>query len=156
MPTIYKSEQYDEFAKEMHDAFPLMFSEKYGGFDIEAGWWHIVKSLCSNIQWHIDQRKKTRDALLKDNPYNLAIPAEVQQVVVQQIKEKLGGLRFYYSGGDSYIDGMVALAESWALHTCEECGQPGEQRGGFNGGGWPRTLCDLHEAKYKARRNQHD
>lgn len=153
MPTIYKHEQYDEFAKEMHEVFPLIFSGRYGGFAIGPGWWHIVKSLCSNIQRYIDQRKKTRDVLLKDNPLNLNVPEEVPQVVVEQIKEKLGGLRFYYRGGDSYISGMVSLAESWVLHTCEECGQPGEIRGGFNGGGWPRTLCDIHEAEYQARRN---
>lgn len=151
MPTRYKPEQYDEFQKEMHDAFPLMFSGKYGGFAVSPGWWHIIKSLCSNIQHHIDQRKRTREILLNSNIYNVTIKDEIPQVVVEQIKEKLGGLRFYYVGGDDYISGMVALAESWALHTCEECGLPGEQRGGYNGGGWPRTLCDDHEAAYQKR-----
>lgn len=78
----------------------------------------------------------------------VTIPPEVPQVVVQQIKEKFGGLRFYYSGGNDGIGGMVTMAESWADVACEECGAIGERRGG----GWIRTLCDTHEAEYQARK----
>jgi hypothetical protein len=65
---------------------------------------------------------------------------EVAQVVATQVKEKFGGLRFYYNGGDDYIDGMVRMAESWAANTCEVCGKPGKLRGG----GWLYTACDEH------------
>jgi hypothetical protein len=64
----------------------------------------------------------------------------VPQVTVAQIKEKFGGLRFYYSGGDAEISGMVRMAESWAAHSCETCGAPGERRSG----GWIKTMCDTH------------
>ena len=60
-----------------------------------------------------------------------------------QIKEKFGGLRFYYDGGDEYISGLVSMAESWAACSCETCGTPGERREG----GWIRTLCDTHETE---------
>jgi hypothetical protein len=64
-----------------------------------------------------------------------------------QIKEKFGGLRFYYDGGDNEISGMVQMAESWASHSCETCGAPGKKREG----GWIRTLCDHHELERQQR-----
>lgn len=79
--------------------------------------------------------------------YETQIPPKVEWVIVRQIKEKFGGLRFYYDGGDEHIAGMVSMAESWAARTCETCGNKGKQRSG----GWIRTLCDEHEAEYQAR-----
>jgi hypothetical protein len=76
-----------------------------------------------------------------------SITERVEWIRVAQIKEKFGGLRFYYDGGDERIFGMVIMAESWAGRTCETCGNKGKQRGG----GWIRTLCDEHEAEYQAR-----
>ena len=51
---------------------------------------------------------------------------------VHQIKEKFGGLRFYYAGGtgnDARIDELIAQAERVAAQTCELCGAPGRARG---------------------------
>jgi hypothetical protein len=69
----------------------------------------------------------------------------VPQVVADQVKEKFGTLRFYYHGGDEYIHGLAAMAESMSAVTCEDCGAPGQQRQG----GWIRTLCDHHEAEHQ-------
>lgn len=138
---MYTEEAYEAFAKEMEQKFPKMFSNPYGGFAVGSGWWHIIESLCGQIQSHINWNNDTRERLLKDNPYNHKIPKEIKQVTVEQIKEKFGGLRFYYQGGDDMIDGMVRMAESWAAHSCEECGKPGQRRDG----GWIRTLCNEHE-----------
>lgn len=128
----YTEEQYKEFAEKMETRFPKMFAGQYGGFAVGAGWWPIIESLCANIQSHIDWWNTNR----KERPV-------VEQVVVEQIKEKFGGLRFYYQGGDDNVHGMVRMAEAWADHSCEECGAPGERRSG----GWIRTLCDKHEAE---------
>ncbi len=128
--------QYDEFAKRMEERFPKMFSQPYGGFAVGPGWWPIIESLCANIQSRIDwwnQNRETRPV--------------IEQVVVEQIKEKFGGLRFYYQGGDDEIHGMVRMAEAWADHSCEECGSPGKKRGG----GWVKTLCDRHEEERQER-----
>lgn len=80
--------------------------------------------------------------------------AKTRRVYVAQIKEKFGGLRFYYDGGDDVVSGMVRMAESWADKTCESCGNVGKQRHG----GWVRTLCDVHEAErqeaMKGRNNE--
>ena len=74
-----------------------------------------------------------------------SVPESIPQVTLDQIKEKFGTLRFYYTGGDDIIDGMVRMAESMSAVTCETCGNPGQQRGG----GWIRTLCDHHEELYQ-------
>ena len=133
--------EYDNFVKDLESKYPKMFASPYGGVAVGEGWWPIIQALCSQIQAHVDWRNETRERLLKENPYNSKIPDHVRQVVVTQIKEKFGGLRFYYEGGDDMIDGMVRMAESWAARTCETCGNPGRSRSG----GWIRTLCDVHE-----------
>jgi hypothetical protein len=124
---MYTEQQYEEFSKRMETTYPKMFAQPYGGFAVSAGWWPIIESLCANIQSHIDWRVKQGQ--------------DIAQVEVNQIKEKFGGLRFYYSGGDDEISGMVRMAEAWADVACEECGAAGKQRSGS----WIRTLCDRHE-----------
>ena len=131
-------EKYDAFAKRMEERFPKMLEGKYGGFSVDEGWWPILESLCANIQSHIDWKNKQSEI--------------VPQVTVAQIKEKFGGLRFYYDGGDDTINGMVRMAEAWADASCEVCGAPGKSRNG----GWIKTLCDKHEAERQERRKQYD
>ena len=131
-------EKYDAFQKQMTARFPKMFTEPYGGFCCGEGWWPILESLCGHIQHHIDWKNKQSEV--------------VAQVTVNQIKEKFGGLRFYYSGGDDEISGMVSMAESWAGHSCETCGAPGKSRSG----GWIKTLCDHHEAERQQRIKQYE
>jgi hypothetical protein len=133
-------DKYEIFVKKMHEKFPSIFAQAYGGFSCGEGWWPILESLCTNIQRHIDWKNETREKLLKDNPYKHTIPEEVEQVVVHQIKEKFGGLRFYYEGGDDTIDGMVSMAESWACHSCETCGKPGKT----TSAGWIKVACEEH------------
>jgi hypothetical protein len=173
---IMENEKYDAFEKQMHDAYPEMFSQPYGGFAIGEGWFQVIASLCANINHHIDWANKNRETALEYNALlQKAIDGDrgpmleyfgermnpearvdeaieqglrkvrdaVEPVVVRQIKEKFGGLRFYYDGGDEYVSGLVSMAEAWAGHTCEKCGNKGEQRSG----GWIRTLCDVHEVE---------
>ena len=129
-------EKYDAFANRMEQRFPLMYGGKYGGFAISEGWWPIIEELSTGIQTHIDWWNKNRET----RPV-------VEQVVVEQIKEKFGGLRFYYKGGDDTIRGMVRMAEAWADRSCEECGAPGTA----GGKGWIKTLCPTHRAEADAR-----
>jgi hypothetical protein len=91
------------------------------------------------------------DEIIKNGIETLVITPKVNRVVAVQVKEKFGGLRFYYEGGDDQVHGMVRMAESWASVTCEVCGKPGQLRSG----GWIKTLCDEHEEErqqgYKER-----
>jgi hypothetical protein len=115
--------------------FPKIFSQRNlpmqetamcWGFECGDGWFNIINQLCQNIQHHIDWKNKEKEV--------------VAQVVVSQVKEKYGTLRFYYSGGDDTIDGMVSMAASMSGVTCEQCGNIGTQ----NYGGWITTLCETH------------
>jgi hypothetical protein len=132
-------EEYDVFAKRMEEKFPAMFSQRYGGFCIDKGWWPIIETLCANIQSHIDWKQEQKEKYQRGIGCN--------QVIVVQVKEKFGGLRFYYEGGDDEIHGMVRMAEAWADHSCEECGAPGPS----GGKGWIKTLCPTHRAESDAR-----
>ena len=99
------------------------------GFECGDGWFNILDQLMGNIQHHIDWKNKNGEV--------------VHQVTLNQVKEKFGTLRFYYTGGDNYIDGMVTMAESMSGVTCEECGLPGTQ----TQGGWIKTACAAHRGE---------
>jgi len=131
-------EKYDAFEKHMTEQFSQIFAGPYGGFCCGEGWWPIIAELCGQIQHHINWKNRQSEI--------------VPQVVVGQIKEKFGGLRFYYDGGDDEISGMVRMAEAWAAHSCETCGAPGKKREG----GWIKTLCDHHEAERQQRKKEYE
>ena len=89
--------------------------------------------LCQNIQHHLDWKNRAEEV--------------VPQVLVTQIKEKFGTLRFYYDGGDEYVNGLVAMAESMSGVTCEVCGDMGES----TSSDWIKVLCETHQIEHSAR-----
>lgn len=117
--------------------YPKIFADRFKdqrktamcwGFSCGDGWYEIIDALCVSIQNYID-----------DNQHK-----DIDQVIASQVKEKFGTLRFYYTGGDTLIDGMAWLAEEFSSRTCEECGRPGKTYDG----GWVRTLCDHHAKEF--------
>lgn len=66
-----------------------------------------------------------------------------------QIKEKFGGLRFYFSGGPDSFHQKVDNAEEKSYQICQKCGKPGRPRYG----GWIATLCDEHAAERRRERD---
>jgi len=88
-----------------------------------------------NGDWWVDRCEE----IVREKKYD-DVPEKVHHVTAIQVKEKFGTLRFYYSGGDDAVRGMVSMAESMSACTCEECSIPGKVRHG----GWIRTLCDEH------------
>jgi hypothetical protein len=109
------------------------------GFSCGDGWYNILNQLMSNIQHHIDWKQEQKEK------YNRG--EGCTQVTLDQVKEKFGTLRFYYTGGDDEIRGMVRMAESMSGVICEECGSPGTQ----TQGGWIKTACDSHRGKVNER-----
>lgn len=154
----------DELDKKLCEKYPLIFRDRNGnmhetcmcwGMCCGDGWYNIIDSMCARIQGHInysyEQIKWAHkwNENVNDPEYEWTafvareervVPEPVEQVVATQVKEKFGGLRFYYNGGDDYIRGVVDMAEEMSYVTCEECGAPGKLRKG----GWVRTLCDEH------------
>ena len=106
------------------------------GFCCGDGWYQILDSLCGQIQHHIDWKQEQKEKYGRGDG--------CKQVVAVQVKEKFGGLRFYYNGGDDTVDGMVRMAESWAANTCETCGEKGQHQ--FSNG-WHYVACEEHTRK---------
>lgn len=156
----------EELDKQLCEKYPLIFRDRhedpsktcmYWGLACGDGWYDILDRACALIQNHIDysykqiewDRKWNEKVNDPDHEWTAFVERKereirepVQQVVAMQIKEKFGGLRFYYNGGDDYIRGVVSMAEEMSYVTCETCGKPGKLRQG----GWYQTLCDEHGA----------
>ena len=120
---------------------PMMETCMCWGFSCGDGWFNILDQLMGNIQHHIDWNNKNFEK-------GYTQYKQVPQVTLDQVKEKFGTLRFYYTGGDDVIDGMVRMAESMSGVTCEECSVPAKP----HGPGWIRTICEpCEEARDLAR-----
>lgn len=102
------------------------------------GWFQLLKKLSEDIAAVLDKHNLPHDSF-----------------EVTQVKEKFGGLRYYFQwnktptdGADKEIDALVDAAESLSYQTCEECSAPGKP----NEEGWIKTLCPPCEAvRYKSR-----
>lgn len=144
--------------------FPMK-SAIYFGLECGDGWFTLLDDLCYNIQYDIDHNwtyevpkyivklqrlsnrrkwvrkimgkhiEKIRNYLIDTNKIKRIYP---QQVVVTQIKEKFGTLRFYYVGGNERIAGYISFAESLTSYICEACGTT-MNVGSTNG--WIRVIC---------------
>lgn len=106
-------ETIEELYKKYPKIFKLMDNSYYSiSSGVPDTWLQTLDWLCGSIQDYIDNCTKYR------NGEKITTP----QVVCEQVKEKFGGLRFYYSGGDDEVEGMVKLAETIIWNTCQSCG----------------------------------
>lgn len=83
----------------------------------------------------------------------LVARSESNGYIVDQIKEKFGGLRFYYTPGpidDIEFEDMVDAAEAASKGMCEMCGKVGRL---MIKGGWYKVLCpdDAINLGYKVK-----
>lgn len=132
-----------ELQNQLFEKYPDLFSNKDKdimsscmgwGCDCGNGWYGIISSVCwmikqheNNIKWQTKYKQKT------DPDYQ----SDYFPVKFDQVKEKYGGLRMYFSGGDEYVEGLVSMGEAMSYKICEVCGNKGEP----NKGGWISTLC---------------
>lgn len=99
------------------------------GVYVPSGWEPIVEELCGAIHDYVTKTYRFKDG-------EKVYPPSVR---IDQIKEKFGGLRFYYSGGDEQVAGMVHFAEYLCNKICEVSGERGEL---CSRGGWLKTLSE--------------
>jgi len=85
---------------------PLTDSAMGRGIECCDGWFALLDGLCEVLAAH---------ALKTGHP-----PIEAAQV-----KEKLGGLRFYAPSNCTFCKGAIDLACTFSYHVCEETGRPG-------------------------------
>lgn len=138
-----------ELENKLHEKYPQFFTNKDKGImqscmawgcECGNGWYDIISSLCWMIRQHEDNKVWRKKYLEQNDPEKLKEEPEYFPVKFDQIKEKYGTLRVYFSGGDEYVEGLVSMAEAISGKTCEVCGNKGE----VNKGGWISVLCEAH------------
>ena len=92
------------------------------GFRCGDGWYEIIYQLCERLE-----------------PLVAALNDGGAAFEVVQVKEKLGGLRFYVEGSNDAIDAAIDAASELSVQNCEVCGNPGSL--GQDATGWWKTLC---------------
>ena len=167
-----------EEVKELLDQKDIVLPIQFG-FECGNGWFMLLDELMSDIQNHIEnvnrwcKRGQHKYKMLETWSYNLRIRSGHKQqfrkklgewleknapkrylppiyIQIDQVKEKYGGLRFYYTGGDHTIDGMVSLAESLSYKICEDCGSTKDI--GYTKG-WIATMCKECYEKHPNKEN---
>jgi len=111
-----------EFYEKHKYLFELMHVERphypiRWGYEVGKGWIPIIEKFIEKL-----------DEIDTDNV-----------VRIFQIKEKFGTLRLYLEHSTKEAERLVDAYETMANFVCEECGAPGEYRGGLS---WVQTLCD--------------
>lgn len=91
------------------------------------GWDTLIENLAAAIDREIERDPSLAEG---DMPFR-----------IEQMKEKFGTLRFYYSGGNDRIHGLVNLTENLSASVCEVCGTLGTLCK-KSGGSWVKTLCE--------------
>ena len=121
-----------ELAEKLRENHPIL--NRY--VSVGDGWYHIIDSMLTCIEYEIRHVETNRDWRIKNN--QLVDLPEVPKVEFYDIKEKFGTLRIYCTGTNARIAGIVSMAEHISHYTCEDCGNIGKSRGGS----WIRTLCN--------------
>lgn len=92
------------------------------GVECADGWFDLIDALCESLQMATDY-------------------AGDHQVVAVQVKEKMGGLRFYVSNASDRQRGMIDMATAMSSRLCEQCGGPGQT---VDASGRVMTRCAAH------------
>jgi ribosomal protein S27AE len=110
------------------DNYPLSFKNNpdwiYKNIECNGGWLTLVERLLDSIESHLATLPK--NSKVRKN------------FVVQQIKEKFGGLRVYVDGADDFIYDKIMQTEEDSKRICEFCGIGGEMS---RHGHYYRTVC---------------
>ena len=125
-------DQIEKLIQEYPVVFKHMDTTSYN--NLPAGWYSIVDTLCSDLTQILEEE-------LAINP---EIPDEPLFSVLQ-VKEKFGGLRFYYmmnTDNKEFSEKVMRLidgAEDASYVTCQITGKPGVL---CKSGSWYMTLCE--------------
>lgn len=129
-------EKMDPKWRELMERHPWSFEHLYFPPECGAGWYDLLDGLMNRIE-----------DVLSGEPKG-------EWLVVKQIKEKFGGLRFYAEWDINKdklaladaVGALVTEAEAKSYQICELCGEPGELRKALP---WMRTLCSACYQKKK-------
>ena len=96
----------------------------YSDIECHGGWLTLIERMLDSIESHLVSLPK--NSKVRKN------------FVVEQIKEKFGGLRVYVNGADDFIYDKIVQTEKDSKHICEFCGLGGAMS---KNGHYYRTVC---------------
>ena len=117
----------DQLCSYLYKKYPKILTSNLP-IDCSDGWFFLLNCFLEGVQSHIDLER----AYVTDKD-------PIPQVVALQVKEKFGGLRFYFTGGDSNIRVLAQFVEHLSHYICEESGDFSEKVGIVTKG-WIKTL----------------
>ena len=112
-----------ELDKKLCEDFPVLYKDRHCkasqscfafGFECGDGWEPLIRELSEKLT--------TLD----------------EEIVVTQVKEKFGMLRFYINKYTDKTRELIDAVEKKSAVTCEICGAPGKTIGGS----WLKTVCE--------------
>jgi len=102
---------YNNIIKEFPNIFQLDKSKNHSiniyGIECDSGWYDLIYNCTKQIS----------DYCYKNT---------IDNIYVLQIKEKLGGLRYYLSCSNELIEQIIYNTENLSITTCELCGNKGK------------------------------
>lgn len=143
---------------ELIKKYPKLFNDSHYDYGCGAGWHPLIADICryiSNKQKGFLPLKAPKSKYQTHDCSTLPL----FNLKFEQIKEKFGTLRVYFSitqvehdwnifDKDKYerefdrthsdINGYINAMETISSRVCEGCGNPGKSRDG----GWIKVLCD--------------
>ena len=119
-----------QLALKLTDAFPGLYRRRdspdelpsHFSFDCGDGWYQLIHDLSADL-------------------LEIAARSGINPPLVEEVKSKYGGMRFYASCGSGEMDERIDRAEADSEFICEKCGMPGRLR---EEQPWIRTLCNQH------------
>jgi hypothetical protein len=138
-----------EKEQELYAKYPRVFKQRDlsvtkscmgWGITCGEGWYGLVETICQKIEEIYAQIPDTYKS-----EYFLT---------AAQVKQKLGGLRFYIDAvyhplpKPPQLDALYRFIDEIdkkSMEVCEDCGAPGKRAGRY----WLSTLCDTHREPTK-------
>jgi hypothetical protein len=124
--------KYPKLFEHLNNEGNEMRAARMFGIECGDGWYDLLDTLMRSICFNIEHNK-------------------MPEVHVAQIKEKFGGLCFYYDGGNERTRGMVSIAESMSYKICENCGS---NHNVTQTKGWIRCLCEKCMNEYNENKGK--
>lgn len=119
-----------ELSDKLISSYPFSFKKlKY--IECADGWYDLLNTLFSTIEGYL----KTLPVELRD------------QIYAEQVKQKFGYLRVYFSKNLSYIDGAIDVTEALSTYFCEMCGKASNKS---NDPYHMQSICDNCNSKEEA------
>ena len=120
-----------DWQTELKEQFPELTNKIYG-FEHNEGWKNLILRMLDEVDRY--------------NAYSASNDPEYTPAYFVQIKEKFGGLRAYFEGGNDNVYKIVLKYEHESMTICEVCGTKENVKTRSNKG-WIQSTCENHKER---------